>query len=484
MFKTIAIIGIMALIFFLTYLGSGNNRLTRAVVCSGLVAAIGFGGSYFVDFIGNPKTPSHKHKIVSSEKENIMDATCTDAGSYELVSFCECGEELSKESFPIEPLGHDYAEIIKDPSCDESGFTTYICNRCKSTYEDDYTDALGHDFIKGICSRCGEIDPDNEASTTATPLDSEKHLKDTAYTAKKVNFITYSGTINSEKQTDSYELATSISGLYRFYMSDMVNGFEVKVYVYDSAGNEIGGTYGLGNNEGITCELEKKNNYTIKVMNYSNTGNYTLNIAQPKNSIDITNFEVINDYIEYTEQQNNYTFVPSISGIYRFELSEIISGFKLKLYVYDSLDYEIGGSYGLGNYEGTTVDLTAGETYTIKIIQYENSGSYILSIGKQRATIDISGKTKISGNIAYTDQQIIYTYTPSISGEYTMLLQDMLSDFKVKLYVHDSLDYEISGTYGLENNDEITAELTAGKTYTIYLIQYKNYGDFSLNISS
>ena len=115
-------------------------------------------------------------------------------------------------------------------------------------------------------------------------------------------------------------------------------------------------------------------------MNYSNTGNYTLNIGQPKKSVDITNFDVINDYIEYTEQQNNYTFVPSISGIYRFELSDIINKFRLKLYVYDQLGYEVGGSYGLGNYEGATVDLTAGESYTIKIIQYENSGSYILSI--------------------------------------------------------------------------------------------------------
>lgn len=484
MVKTIVILLIMAFIFFLVYLGSGGRELTRAVVCSGLVAAIGFGGPYIVELAGKFEFPSHKHKIVSSEKENVIDATCTDSGSYELVSFCECGKELSRESFPIDPLGHEYEEVITSPSCDESGFTTYTCNRCENTYEDDYTDALGHDFINGICSRCGEIDPDYETPASTTPPDSKEPSKNTAYTAKKVNFITYNGSINSEEQTDSYDLAASVSGFYRFYMSDMVNGFEVKAYVYDSDGNEIGGTYGLGNDEGFTCELEKKNNYIIKVMNYSNTGNYTLNIGQPKKSVDITNFDVINDYIEYTEQQNNYTFVPSISGIYRFELSDIINKFRLKLYVYDQLGYEVGGSYGLGNYEGATVDLTAGETYTIKIIQYENSGSYILSIGKQQATIDISGQTKISDNIAYTDQQIVYTYTPSVSGEYTISLQDMMSGFRVKLYIHDSLDYEISGTYGLENNDEITAELTADKTYTIYLIQYEEYGNLSLNISS
>lgn len=290
--------------------------------------------------------------------------------------------------------------------------------------------------------------------------------------------------MDSEEQTASYEFTASINGLYRFYMSDMVNGFEVKVYIYDSNGDEIGGSYDLGNDEGFTCELEKKRNYTIKVTNYSNTGDYTLIIGQPKKSVDITNFDIINDYIEYTEQQNNYTFVPSLNGRYRFELSEIVNGFNLKLYVYDSLGYEIGGSYGLGNYEGATVDLTAGETYTIKIIQCENSGSYVLSVGKQRPTIDISGKTDISGNIVYTDQQNIYTYTPSETGEYTISLQNMLSGFKVKLYVYDSLNYEISGTYGLENNGEITAELTAGKTYTIYLIQDEKYGDFSMNISS
>ena len=245
MVKTIVILLIMAFIFFLVYLGSGGRELTRAVVCSGLVAAIGFGGPYIVELAGKFEFPSHKHKIVSSEKENVIDATCTDSGSYELVSFCECGKELSRESFPINPLGHEYEEVITSPSCDESGFTTYTCNRCENTYEDDYTDALGHDFINGICSRCGEIDPDYETPASTTPPDSKEPSKNTAYTAKKVNFITYNGSINSEEQTDSYDLAASVSGFYRFYMSDMVNGFEVKAYVYDSDGNEIGGTYGL-----------------------------------------------------------------------------------------------------------------------------------------------------------------------------------------------------------------------------------------------
>ena len=436
----------MALIFFLVYLGSDDNRFTKAVVCSGLVAAIGFVGPYVVEFVGKFEFSSHKHKIVSSEEENVIDATCTDSGSYELVSFCECGEELSREFFPIDPLGHD--------------------------------------FINGICSRCGEIDPDYEIPASTTPSDSNKPSENAAYTAKKVNFITYNDSMNSERQTNSYDLEASESGIYRFYMSNMVNGFDVKVYVYDSDGNEIGGSYGLKNDKGFTCKLEKKNIYTIKVTNFSKTGNYTLTIGQPKEPVEITDFDVVNDDIEYTEQQNNYTFIPPISGTYRFELSEIMKNFKLNLYVYDQLGYEVGGSYGLGNYEGVTVDLTAGETYTIKITQNENSGSYILSIGKQQATIDISGQTKISDQIAYTDQQIVYTYTPSVSGKYTISLQNMRSGFGVELYIYDSLDYEIGGAYGLENNDELTVELTADKTYTIHLIQCEEYGTLSLNISS
>lgn len=53
---------------------------------------------------------------------------------------------------------HDYAESVTDPTCTEKGYTTYSCE-CGETYIDDYVDALGHNYVDGYCSRCGEEKP-------------------------------------------------------------------------------------------------------------------------------------------------------------------------------------------------------------------------------------------------------------------------------------------------------------------------------------
>ena len=147
-------------------------------------------------------------------EENVIPATCTEAGSYDLVVRCEiCGEILESEPFTTEALGHDfgewtvtapatcteageevricarcgetetqtldalghdYAAVVTEPSCTEGGFTTYTCSRCGDSYEDDFTEALGHDFGEWtvtaepscteageevrICARCGETE--------------------------------------------------------------------------------------------------------------------------------------------------------------------------------------------------------------------------------------------------------------------------------------------------------------------------------------
>ena len=41
-------------------------------------------------------------------------------------------------------------------TCTERGYTVYECDRCGETYNSDYTDSLGHDFINGVCKNCGK----------------------------------------------------------------------------------------------------------------------------------------------------------------------------------------------------------------------------------------------------------------------------------------------------------------------------------------
>ncbi|MBP3660107.1 MAG: S-layer homology domain-containing protein, partial [Oscillospiraceae bacterium] len=53
------------------------------------------------------------------------------------------------------PHEHKYQAVVTEPTCTEGGYTTYTCE-CGESYVADYTDALGHDFVDGVCTRCGE----------------------------------------------------------------------------------------------------------------------------------------------------------------------------------------------------------------------------------------------------------------------------------------------------------------------------------------
>ncbi|MBP3660108.1 MAG: glycoside hydrolase N-terminal domain-containing protein, partial [Oscillospiraceae bacterium] len=65
--------------------------------------------------------PVHEHTPAEAVVENNVDATCTEAGSYDSVVYCsECGEEISRETVNVP--------------------------------------ALGHDFVDGVCTRCGEVE--------------------------------------------------------------------------------------------------------------------------------------------------------------------------------------------------------------------------------------------------------------------------------------------------------------------------------------
>lgn len=57
-------------------------------------------------------------------------------------------------------ITHNYQDVVTDPTCTEPGHTTYTCSICGDSYTDTLTEALGHDYVEGVCSRCGEPDPD------------------------------------------------------------------------------------------------------------------------------------------------------------------------------------------------------------------------------------------------------------------------------------------------------------------------------------
>lgn len=76
------------------------------------------------------------HKPSDTIQENVIEPTCTKAGSCDLVTCCSiCGEELNREHAEEAALGHDFDDgtVTREPTREKDGVTTYTCTRCGKT---------------------------------------------------------------------------------------------------------------------------------------------------------------------------------------------------------------------------------------------------------------------------------------------------------------------------------------------------------------
>ncbi len=103
------------------------------------------------------------HTAGETVVENNVDSDCTNAGSYDNVTYCTvCDAELSRTKVAVGKLGHDeVSHEAKAPTCTEKGWDAYVtCSRCDyTTYVEKA--ALGHVDTdnNNICDRseCGHV---------------------------------------------------------------------------------------------------------------------------------------------------------------------------------------------------------------------------------------------------------------------------------------------------------------------------------------
>ena len=92
-----------------------------------------------------------------SEWETVTDATCTEDGS-EIRTCGTCGE---KETNIIPAHGHHVVLVESKPaSCETYGYEYYACEYCGGEEYQIMIDPIGHNYEDGICTGCGQEDPD------------------------------------------------------------------------------------------------------------------------------------------------------------------------------------------------------------------------------------------------------------------------------------------------------------------------------------
>ena len=102
------------------------------------------------------------HIPADAVKENVVDSTCTEAGSYEKVVKCSvCGVELSRETVVVVALGHTaVVDEAVAPTCTATGLTEGShCSVCNEVLvAQTVVDALGHTDVDPCdheCDVCG-----------------------------------------------------------------------------------------------------------------------------------------------------------------------------------------------------------------------------------------------------------------------------------------------------------------------------------------
>ena len=140
----------------LVSIGSQAFAFCNSLLEAELPEAIGFIGSYaFYDCEDlRSVTIPNPNCSISNEPQTLgIPETTTIRGLCNSTAF----DYAMANGHPFEPFDHEHNFAVEEiaPTCTEPGFIEYYCE-CGVSYYDSYISALGHNFIDGVCSTCGE----------------------------------------------------------------------------------------------------------------------------------------------------------------------------------------------------------------------------------------------------------------------------------------------------------------------------------------
>ena len=340
-----------------------------------------------------------------------------------------------------------------------------------------------------VCSVCGEICSDGDAfcmicgnepyaSDRRALLLPELRMESAALPPAQIQDV--SRDFSAEDEECSLDYTAPVTGPYYIYLKTADQGFKAYIRVYDTQGYDLGSYY-LAQGDGFSVELKEGDRYTVKMIQRSGLGSFTLGIGIPKEWTDLGNSRIIADSMSFSEQDNRYTITPQTTGRHYIWISRAMNGFRVWLRVYDRQGYSLG-SYYLAQGDGFGVDLAAGETYYIYVKQHSQKGDYELRIGSPRNTADISGCPLIGDVISFCSQENVYTFKAAEDGEYEFRLARADEGFRVYLRVFDQGGYDLGSCY-VDQGDSFRVSLSAGSVYTVKAVQHQGFGTYSLEIS-
>ncbi len=343
-----------------------------------------------------------------------------------------------------------------------------------------------------VCSSCSRICP--EADNYCTNCSTEHFITDPSAVLidKPVFEEVYVQPASVQRISCSYNHGSStinytanLDGNYRFWVEDQSSDFSGRILLHDNSGKLLRSNDFFSNNPALTYRLSAKKTYSLSVEgDYRITPNFTLCIGEPQKPLQINARNIIQDSMDYYDQENTYLFVPQITGEYRVDVTEMQMGQEIDLKVQDELGYTIkSSSFGISMGNGISFKLDTGKPYYIIAGQRTgfnstNLGGYKLQLSSPNPTVSITGCNAIGDSLYYQHQKNIYEFVASETGTYVFQLITYAScEYSVSLL--DELGYTINSS---GYSSDCHADLVAGKSYQIIVEQHSGIGGYSLFI--
>lgn len=195
---------------------------------------------------------------------------------------------------------------------------------------------------------------------------------------KQVTDNIINGSLWYEDQLDNYTYIAPVTGKYRFdFGSNNVNN-SYSFQLRDTTDNRRL-VYGSFSDKGKNAELEAGKKYLIQIQQHLGTEEYTINIGvpQPTKWVDGNS---ISGKITYIDQVDVYQYIAPISGKYTFEFdtSDVQCNYNVK--VCSEKNETLMSTDA--SYKDKPVQLEAGQTYTIYVIQRSGYVEYTINIGE------------------------------------------------------------------------------------------------------
>ena len=393
-----------------------------------------------------------------------------------VVVFCMIGTALAEGNWVCPSCGH------------ENPARANFCGSCRTEKPSSQKNKITPSFNGWLCPKCYTVNENsshfciicgNDYSPDNQPAILVDEVQMTEINLEPVEIIEYKGTLKEQGNKNVIHFTAPVTGDYYVWLKKADYGFTVEGTAKDLSGYVEGHAY-FSQGEGLSAHFQEGVSYDIYIEQYQKTGDYTLAIGIPRKCVDIGTHQVINDSLSFRFQKNYYSVTAPRDGIYRFWISQIPKNVYAYVSVLDEGGY-IQAKGNLGQNNGISVKLNAGQQYSLHVNYDQGLGDYTLKIGVPQPIIDISGCKVIGDRFYYSEQDNSYNLLPYQTGTYTIMLRMASKGMKVYVKVTDVNGYTVDKGY-MSQGGSIKMHLEEDLTYALHVIQDEERGEYVLTI--